>query len=140
MAFIPAKETKNEHPLEFYTADAGVYQAGQIVQLSGGAIKALSAAMTTTPQFICKSSIEIKSPPVDINGGKVLVMPFDTDADEEYYAPLAAAAAQNYAVGALLSISADGLSIAATSGKVLLLEPVKSGAPAGTYVCVKFAR
>jgi hypothetical protein len=140
MAFIPAKESKNEYPWESYPAAVGTYQAGQIVQLSGGVIKALTAALTVTPSFICKSAVTIASPPTDLNGGKVLVMPFTTDEDEEYYAPLAAQASTNFDVGALMSVASDGLSLAEAAGKALLLETVVNGTPVGTFVRVKFTR
>jgi hypothetical protein len=141
MAFVPEKEARNEYPWEQYPAAVGTYQAGQIVQLSAGQIKALAAALTTTPQFICKSNVAITNPPTDLNGGKVLVMPFETDPDEEYATVTAAAVTAAYGVGSLGSVSADGLKfVAATAGKALLLTPLATGAAAGTPVRVKFVQ
>jgi hypothetical protein len=141
MAFTPIKESKNELPWEQYPAATGTYAAGQIVRLDAGQIKALAAALSTTPQFICKSEAVITSPPTDINGGKVLVMPVETDPDEEYIVPTAAAASGAFGPGTLGSVSADGQKfVHGTAGKVLLLTQLPNAAPAGTPVRVKFVQ
>jgi hypothetical protein len=140
MAFTPAKESRNEFPWVAYPAAVGTYAAGQIVQLNGGVLKALSAALTTTPQFINKSEVVIKNPPTDLNGGKLLAMPFETDPDEEYYVPISAAVSGgDILAGTLGSVSSDGLKfVTGTSGKVLLLSKIPDGSPIGFIARVKF--
>ncbi|MDR1330265.1 MAG: hypothetical protein LBK23_11760 [Oscillospiraceae bacterium] len=142
MAFIPAKESRSEYPWVSYPAATGTYVAGQIVQLKSGVLTALTAALTTTPQFINKSEVVIASPPTDLNGGKLLAMPYETDPDEEYYVPISAAVSSgDILAGTLGSVSSDGLKfVTGTAGKVLLLSKIPDGSPIGFIARVKFVQ
>ena len=86
-------------PWEYIPAAAGTYAAGQLLQVSGGKLAAISSALTTTPPYLCMGAIAVAD-------GELLPVT-RIAADVVYTAPLSAAA-DSATVGTKLRISAGG--------------------------------
>lgn len=108
-------------PFEYLPAAAGDYEAGQLLNVSGGKLTALSAASTTTPPYLCMGKHSVAD-------GEHLPVTRVTD-DVIYETELGAAAA-DAAIGTKLEVSADGLTAdAAAAGtfEVVYLDGTAQG-------------
>lgn len=99
--FLPYNtDSGHVQPWEYLPAAAGTYQVGQLLNVSGGKLTALSAASTTTPPYLCMSNTTVEDggtlPVCRVNGNTV------------YETKLSAAAA-DAAVGTKLQVSKGGL-------------------------------
>ena len=55
--FIPIKSNDGAMtPFEYLPAAAGTYQAGQLLNVSGGKLAAIAADQATTPPYVCMQS------------------------------------------------------------------------------------
>ena len=60
--FIPIKSTDGAMtPFEYIEAAAGTYQVGQLLNVSGGKLAAISADQATTPPYVCMQSGTVKA-------------------------------------------------------------------------------
>ena len=108
-------------PWEYIPAAAGTYEAGQLLQVSGGKLTAIAAAATTTPPYLCMGSITVAD-------GDVI--PVTRIAADVIYASTLSEAADAAVVGTKLRISAGGKEVdagAAGSFELVALEGTKAG-------------
>jgi len=100
MSFVPVKsDTGAVIPWEYYPAAKGTYKCGQMVEMSGGKITALSGVSTTTPPYLCMAETTV------VDGGEPLAV-LRVSAGDIFETTLAAAGGQ---LGNKLGVSADGL-------------------------------
>lgn len=127
--FSPHKsDTGAVLPWEYMSAAAGSYEAGQLLQVTGGKLAAIDAAATTTPPYLCMGSMTVA------DGEELPVTRIDKDMI--YETQLSAQAAEA-TVGTKLEVSAGGKEAdAAASGtfEVVTLE----GTAAGSAVYGRF--
>lgn len=108
-------------PWEYIPAAAGVYEAGQLLQVTGGKLAPISAAQTTTPPYLCMGSISAAD-------GESL--PVARIMDDMVYVTTLSAAAADAVVGSKLRISAGGKEVdggAAGSFEVVALDGTNKG-------------
>ena len=108
-------------PWEYIPAAAGTYEAGQLLQVTNGKLAAISAAVTTSPPYLCMGSITVADDEV---------IPVTRIASDVIYAASLSAAAEAAVVGTKLRISAGGKEVdagAAGSFEVVALEGNKAG-------------
>ena len=106
---------------EYIPAAAGTYEAGQLLQVSGGKLAAIAAAATTTPPYLCMGSITVAD-------GELL--PVTRVADDVIYTAPLSAAAEAAVVGTKLRISEGGKALdagAVGSFEVVALEGNQAG-------------
>lgn len=109
-------------PWECMKAKAGTYQAGQLLNASGGMLTPISAASKTTPGYLCMANITVAE------GG---VVPVTRIQHTAVYETQLSAAAEGAAEGSKLEISAGGLQVdAAAAGtfEVTYIEATTAGA------------
>lgn len=104
--FYPKKMDGVLRSWEYLPAAAGTYQAGQLLNVSGGKLAALSAASTTTPPYLCQADAVVEDgqelPVTRVNG-------------EDIYETVLGAADTSLAMGKMLQVGADGKSVNATA-------------------------
>lgn len=108
-------------PFEYIPAAAGTYEAGQLLQVTGGKLAAIGAAATTTPPYLCMGSITVE------DGEDLPVTRINNDV---IYAATLSAAADSAVVGSKLRITAGGKDVdagAAGSFELVALEGNKAG-------------
>lgn len=108
-------------PWEYIPAAAGTYEAGQLLEVSGGKLTAIAAAATATPPYLCMGNIAVAD-------GELLPVT-RIAADVIYTAPLSAAA-EAAVVGTKLRISAGGKEVdagASGSFEVVALDGNEAG-------------
>ena len=99
--FLPHKsDTGAVQPWEYIPAAAGTYQVGQLLNISGGKLAALTAAATTTPPYLCMSEITVE------DGENVPVIRVS---DDVIYETRLSAEAADAVVGTKLEVSKGGL-------------------------------
>lgn len=99
--FTPHKsDTGAVPPWEYLGAAAGEYKAGQLLQLSGGKLAAITAACKTTPPYLCMA---------DMTAENEELVPVIRVSDDMIYETQLSAAAASAAVGTKLEVSAGGL-------------------------------
>lgn len=120
--FTPhANDTGAVLPWEYMPAAAGTYKAGQLVQMNGGKITAISAALKTTPPYLCMADITVE------DGGIVPVTRVQKNAIYKTQLGAEAAAA---VPGTMLEVSAGGLvadAAAAGTFEITYLEGTAKG-------------
>lgn len=105
--FSPHKSDTGAVPAwEYLPAAVGTYQAGQILTVSSGKLAANTAALTTTPPYLCMADITVA------DGENVPVTRISDDMIYETQLNAKAAAA---AIGSKLEVSAGGLKVDATA-------------------------
>ena len=104
--FIPKNIGGAAQGWEYYPAAAGTYKAGQLVNLTAGALAPVSAASKTTPGYVCMADITV------VEGGVVPVQRVVKDI--EFVTELSADAASAKA-GSKLEVSAGGLAVDAAA-------------------------
>lgn len=120
--FSPHKtDTGAVLPWEYMPAAAGTYQAGQLLNASGGKLTAISAASKTTPGYLCMANITVT--------GEELV-PVTRIQHTAIYETQLSAEAADAAEGTKLQVSAGGLQVdaaAAGSFEVTYIEDTAAG-------------
>ena len=121
--FLPhMSDTGALQPWEYLPAAAGTYKVGQLLNVTGGKLTALTDASTTTPPYLCMSEITVE------DGTLVPV----TRVSKNYiYETKLGAAAASAKIGTKLQVSAGGLTAdagAAGSFEVTFLEATAAGA------------
>lgn len=121
--FMPhMSDTGALQPWEYLPAAAGTYKVGQLLNVTGGKLTALTDASTTTPPYLCMSEITVE------DGALVPV----TRVSKNYiYETQLGAAAESAKIGTKLQVSAGGLMAdagAAGSFEVTFLEATVAGA------------
>lgn len=126
--FNPKYKTGATQPWEFYPAAAGTYVVGQLLNLTGGKLTAVSAASKTTPGYLCCGNVTVAEgdvvPVIHIEAGEILVTQLSAEA-------------ASAAPGTMLEVSAGGLQVdgaAAGTFEVTFLE----GTAAGSTVWGRF--
>lgn len=115
MSFLPVKsDTGAATPWEYLAAAAGTYTVGQLLNVTGGKLAAITAASTTTPPYVCMADTTVADgeliPVVRVSEGNI----FETTLS---------AAAADAAVGDKLQVSKGGLEAdAAAAGTFELVE------------------
>ena len=105
--FSPHKsDTGAVPPWEYIPAAAGTYEAGQLLQVSGGKVAALSAASKTTPPYLCMGNVTVE------DGDTIPVSRVTRDMIYETQLSAAAAAAT---VGTMLEVTAGGKEVDAAA-------------------------
>ena len=105
--FSPHKsDTGAVLPWEYIPAAAGTYEAGQLLQVSGGKVAALSAASKTTPPYLCMGNVTVE------DGDTIPVSRVTRDMIYETQLSAAAAAAT---VGTMLEVTAGGKEVDAAA-------------------------
>lgn len=103
-------------PFEYLPAAAGDYEAGQLLNVSGGKLVAVEAASTTTPPYLCMGKHTVAD-------GENL--PVTRVSDDVIYETNLGAEAASATVGTKLRVSAGGLTAdagAAGTFEVVFLE------------------
>ena len=116
-------------PFEYLPAAAGSYEAGQLLNMSGGKLTAISAACKTTPAYLCMGKHTVAD-------GENL--PVTRVSDDMIYETELSAEAADATIGTKLEISAGGLAAdAAVAGtfELVFLE----GTAQGSMVRGRFA-
>lgn len=99
--FLPMKsDTGAVLPWEYMPAAAGTYKAGQLLNVSGGQVVAVSAASTTTPPYLCMADKEITE-------GELL--PVTRVSKDFIYETQLSAEAASATIGTKLQVTAGGL-------------------------------
>lgn len=99
--FLPMKsDTGAVLPWEYMPAAAGTYKAGQLLNVSGGQVVAVSAASTTTPPYLCMADKEITA-------GELL--PVTRVSKDFIYETQLSAEAASATIGTKLQVTAGGL-------------------------------
>lgn len=106
MFFPHVNDRGTNQPWEYLPAAAGTYEAGQLLQLTGGKLAAVSAASTTTPPYLCQANITV------VDGENVPVTRVSDDVIYETQLDAEAAAA---VVGTKLQVSAGGKKVDAAA-------------------------
>lgn len=102
MSFYPKTLTGNLKPWEYLPAAAGSYKAGQLLNISGGKLAAISAACKTTPAYVCMADVTVAA-------GENL--PVAKVVPETIFITTLSAAASDCALGTLLEVSAGGMQV-----------------------------
>lgn len=99
--FLPYSHDKGAlQPWEYIEAAAGTYEVGQLLDVSGGKLAAITAAKTTTPAYVCMASKTVEA-------GEIL--PVQKVTDDVIFETTLSAEASDAVVGTKLRISAGGL-------------------------------
>ena len=99
--FLPHQsDTGALQPWEYLPAAAGTYQVGQLLNVSGGKLTAISGASTTTPAYLCMSNITVAA-------GELV--PVQRVSKNYIYETRLSTAAASAKVGTKLQVSAGGL-------------------------------
>ena len=107
--FTPHKsDTGAVLPHEYVPAAAGVYEAGQMLAMSGGMCAALASASAATPAYLCMAEKKI-----DEAGG---LLPVTRVSAGVIYETTLSAAAETAAPGVKLRVSAGGKQVSAGAG------------------------
>ena len=128
MIYVHSTDSGAVHPWEYMPAAAGTYQAGQMLTTKNGALSPFSAAMTTTPGYICMANITVAE------GDNIPVTRIQKDA---VYETRLSAKAESAAIGAKLQVSAGGLQVDAAAAGTFELTYV-DGTEAGNMVRGRF--
>ncbi len=106
MSFSPVKSDNGAKlPWEYLPAAAGTYHAGQLLNINGGKLTAISAACDTTPPYLCMGEKTVAD-------GETLPV---TRVSRDYiYETTLAAAAADAVMGGKIKVAKDGLE--ATTG------------------------
>ena len=108
-------------PWEYMPAEAGTYQAGQLLNAKNGSLTPVSAASATTPGYLCMANITVTA------GQQVPVTRIQHTA---IYETQLSAKAADAAEGTKLQVSAGGLQVdaaAAGSFEVTYIEDTEAG-------------
>lgn len=108
-------------PFEYLPAAAGSYEAGQLLNVTGGKLTAIGAACKTTPAYLCMGKHTVAD-------GENL--PVTRVSDDMIYETELGAEAADATVGTKLEVSAGGLTAdAAAAGtfEVVFLEDTAAG-------------
>lgn len=128
MIYVHSTDSGAVHPWEYMPATAGTYQAGQMLTTKNGVLSPVSAAMTTTPGYICMANITVAE------GDNIPVTRIQKDA---VYETQLSAKAESAAIGAKLQVSAGGLQVDAAAAGTFELTYV-DGTEAGNMVRGRF--
>lgn len=121
MFTIHKHDTAARQPWEYLAAAAGTYKAGQALSVTGGQLSPISAALKTTPPYICMADVTVTE-------GQTL--PVIRVTDKAIYATELSAEAAAAVVGTKLEVSAGGLQVdAAAEGtfEVVYIEATAAG-------------
>lgn len=108
-------------PWEYMPANAGTYQAGQLLNAKNGSLTPVSAASTTTPGYLCMANITVTA-------GQLV--PVTRIQHTAIYETQLSAEAADAAEGTKLQVSAGGLQVdaaAAGSFEVTYIEDTAAG-------------
>lgn len=99
--FLPYSHDKGAlQPWEYLEAAAGTYEIGQLLDVSGGKLTAITAAKTTTPAYVCMAKCTVEE-------GQTL--PVQRVCKDAIYETKLSAAADAATVGTKLQVSEGGL-------------------------------
>ena len=120
--FLPHVHDKGTHqPWEYLPAAAGSYSVGQLLNVSGGKLTAVTAASTTTPPYLCQANITVE------DGANV---PVTRVSDDVIYETTLSAAAASATIGTKLQITSGGKQVDAGSAgsfEVVYIEGTAAG-------------
>ena len=121
--FLPHSHDKGAlQPWEYLPAAAGTYQVGQLLDVTGGKLTAISAAKTTTPAYVCMAKKTVEADEI---------LPVQRIAKDVIYETHLSAEAEAATVGTKLRISAGGMKAdagAAGTFEVVYIEGTTEGA------------
>lgn len=100
MSFLPHQSDNGLQPWEYYPAAAGTYEVGQLLNISGGQLAAITAETKTTPPYVCMAR-------ATVTAGELLpVLRVQKDMIFETQLSAEAAAAT---IGTMLEVTSGGL-------------------------------
>lgn len=106
MSFLPHQNDKGLQPWEYYPAAAGSYKVGQMLTMTDGKLKALSAASKVTPPYVCMAEKTVAADEP---------LPVIRVTNEMIFETQLSAAAEAAKIGSLLEVSAGGMAVDATA-------------------------
>lgn len=121
-------DTGAVQPWEYLGAAAGTYKAGQLLNVSGGKLAAVSAASTTTPGYLCMADITVT--------GEEQV-PVTRIKHDAVYETSLSAKADSAKVGSKLQVSAGGTQVDAAAAGTFEVTYIE-GTAAGSMVRGRF--
>lgn len=119
--FYPKNMRGNLQPWEQMPAAAGTYKAGQLLNISGGKLAAISAACKTTPAYLCMADKTVEA------GENLPVARVSNDA---IYVTTLSAEATTATIGTMLEVSAGGMQADGTAAgtfEVVYIEGTAAG-------------
>lgn len=125
---IHKHDTGARQPWEYMAAAAGTYKAGQALTTTGGNVAPITAALKTTPPYICMADVTVEA-------GQVL--PVIRVTDKAIYATELSAEAAAAVVGTKLEVSAGGLQVDAAAAGTFEVTAIE-GTAAGSVVYGRF--
>lgn len=128
MFIIHKHDTGARQPWEYMAAAAGTYKAGQALTVTDGKAAPITAALKTTPPYICMADVTVAD-------GQVL--PVIRTTDKAIYATELSAEAAAAKVGTKLEVSAGGLQVDATATGTFEVTDIE-GTAAGSAVYGRF--
>lgn len=126
--FYPKNMRGNLTPWENLPAAAGTYNAGQMLNISGGKLAAISAACKTKPQYLCMADVTVA------DGDTLPVARVESDT---IFVTTLSTAAASAAPGSLLEVTAGGKQVDAAAAGTFELVFV-GGTAAGDEVHGRF--
>lgn len=126
--FLPHKSDNGLQPFEYYPADAGTYEIGQLLNVSKGQLTAVSAASKTTPSYVCMSRATVAA-------GEIL--PVIRCTQDMIFETTLSADAEEAKLGSLLEVSAGGLQVDAANSGTFEVTGIE-GTVAGSTVYGRF--
>lgn len=121
MAFVTVKSDNGAVlPFEYLPAAAGEYSVGQLVNVTGGKLAAITADQTTTPPYLCMAQRKVEADEL---------LPVTRVSADYIYETTLAAAASTAAVGGKLQIASGGLTAKAGAGtfEIVALDGTAAG-------------
>lgn len=121
-------DTGARQPWEYLPAAAGTYKAGMALTVTGGQLAPISAALKTTPPYICMADVTVEEDQC---------IPVIRVADNAIYETTLSAEAAAAVVGSMLEVSAGGLAVDAAATGTFEVVSIE-GTAAGSTVCGRF--
>ena len=128
MFIIHSHDTAGRQPWEYMAAAAGTYKAGQALAVTAGQAAPISAALKTTPPYICMA---------DVTVAEGQTIPVIRVTDKAIYASELSAEAAAAVVGTKLEVSAGGLQVDAAAAGTFEVVSIE-GTAAGSVVRGRF--
>ena len=120
-------DTSSVQPWEYVPAAAGEYKAGQLLKMDSGMAAAITAALATTPPYLCMADIKVAA------GDELPVVRVSRN---YIYDTVLSADAATAAVGGMLQVAAGGLKAAPGAGTFEIVQV--GGTKAGDAVRGRF--
>jgi len=95
-------------PFEYLSADVGEYTAGQLLQMTGGVLTGITAALNAKPAYLCMADEKVNL--------KDALLPVERVSSNFIYETSLSAAVASLTVGQKMSVAKGGVQVAAGAG------------------------